>query len=108
MAYIVTATSGQVSTTKIQFPVKATVESVVNADSWSYDFDTDVLSVVKTHSSSETITVNFIKGGSGLDDFSVVRSTWMSIFPPEGGTALVQKAALEFLDNIDKHLSLHF
>ena len=80
MEYIVSAVGGQVSTTKIQFPSKATVESVDNSDSFSYDSDTRVLTVLKTHGGSETITVNFIRGGSGIDNFEAVRSTWMAVF----------------------------
>ncbi len=80
MEYIVTATAGQVSTSKIKFPSKATVEGVFNDDSWTYDSANDVLTVLKTHGGSETITVSFIKGGSGLDDFEKVRSTWMGMF----------------------------
>jgi len=80
MEYIVTAVAGQVSTTKVQFPVKATIQSVTNSDSFSYDDVTNVVTVTKTHGGSETLTINFIKGGSGLDDFDTVRSTWMYMF----------------------------
>ena len=80
MVYIVSATAGQVSTTKVQFPSEAVITDVINDDSYSYDSASDVLTVLKTHGGSETITVSFTDGGSGLDEFVATRSTWMGVF----------------------------
>ena len=80
MVYVVTATAGQVSTTKIRFPSDAVITDVLNDDSYTYTDVTDVLTVTKTHGGSETITVSFTDGGGGLDEFVNIRSMWMNVF----------------------------
>ena len=78
--YTVTANAGQTSTTHIQFPVAADIKTVKQADSYEYNSATYILKVTKTHSSTATITVEFLNGGSGVDHFTNVRDTWMSMF----------------------------
>lgn len=81
LTYIVTAGTGQTSNSYIRFPSSADIDSVDNADSWSYDGPTRVLSVVYgPHASSVTIKVNFVRGGSTSDQFTNTRSVWMGTF----------------------------
>ena len=59
LTFTVSAPSGGTSTTKVYCGSKGKPTSVTGADSWSYDSDTKICTVSVTHSSSQTVTLDW-------------------------------------------------
>ena len=79
MQFTVTATSGKTSTTRLYCGSKGKPDLISGVDSWSYNTDSQVVTLTVTHSSDAVVTVSW--GSSALGVYPLAVSVLQNGYP---------------------------